>query len=172
MKTYGELNLRKLRDNTGLDFAHFTYQRGQCSCCYGPVDMPERYWAKGRKPQKIKSLEDAEIETWNRPMDDIQYILFKNASNGNGIVTKNDTICRAPLKKSYCFGQVGAALRVYIEWQFPREKMDSVLSALQDQLDSDYVILVPEDEYECITIVLHSELQPKDLSKVFKPKPV
>lgn len=27
MKTYADLNLKKLRDECGLDFAHYTYQR-------------------------------------------------------------------------------------------------------------------------------------------------
>lgn len=31
---YGDLNLKKIRDDNEFDFAHFTYQRGMCSCCY------------------------------------------------------------------------------------------------------------------------------------------
>lgn len=46
MKKYGDLKLSKLRDELGLDFAHYTYLRGQCSCCYGPLDMSARYWRK------------------------------------------------------------------------------------------------------------------------------
>lgn len=32
---YKELNLKKIREDNDLDFAHFTYQKGMCSCCYG-----------------------------------------------------------------------------------------------------------------------------------------
>ena len=46
---YGELNLKKIREDNDLDFAHFTYQRGMCSCCYGPWDLPARYWRGGKK---------------------------------------------------------------------------------------------------------------------------
>lgn len=77
MKTYKELNLIELRKKTGIDFAHYTYQRGQCSCCYGPRDLPKRYW------------KDGIIKPYN---EDIQYILFKNAYNGSGTVKGNDVI--------------------------------------------------------------------------------
>lgn len=76
MKTYGELNLKQLRDECGLDFAHFTYQPHQCSCCCGPKDLPKRYWKDGIIPEE----------------DDYTYLLFKNAHNGSGNVKKSDVI--------------------------------------------------------------------------------
>ena len=73
---YGELNLREIRDLADIDFAHFTYRRGQCSCCYGPKDLLKMYWKNRVIPEH----------------DDYSYILFKNADNGSGTVTKNDEI--------------------------------------------------------------------------------
>lgn len=73
---YSELNLKKIRDDNGLDFAHFTYQKGMCSCCYGPKDLPKRYWKRGVIPDG----------------DDYTYLLFKNADNGSGHVKRNDEI--------------------------------------------------------------------------------
>jgi hypothetical protein len=74
---YKDLNLKKIRDDNGLDFAHFTYQRGMCSCCYGPRDLPKRYW-RGNT-----ILEDSY---------DYTYLLFKNADNGGGHVKRADEI--------------------------------------------------------------------------------
>lgn len=103
MQQYKDLNLKKLREEAGLDFAHFTYNKGQCSCCYGPLDMADHYWAKGRRPQKINITHrpDGSVQGWSydRPLKDVQYILFKNADNGSGRVTKEDVICSMPLSK-------------------------------------------------------------------------
>lgn len=74
--TYGELNLKKIREDNDLDFAHFTYSRGMCSCCYGPKDLPKRYWKGGIIPEH----------------DDYTYLLFKNADNGSGTVKRSDEI--------------------------------------------------------------------------------
>lgn len=74
---YGDLNLKKIRDDNGLDFAHFTYQRGMCSCCYGPRDLPKRYWRGNVIPD-----DDC----------DYTYLLFKNADNGSGHVKRTDEI--------------------------------------------------------------------------------
>lgn len=76
MKKYKDLDLHKLRIDNDLDFAHFTYQSGQCSCCYGPKDLPKRYWRNGVIPEG----------------DDYTYILFKNADNGSGTRRKVDMI--------------------------------------------------------------------------------
>lgn len=73
---YKDLNLKKIREDNDLDFAHFTYQNGMCSCCYGPKDLPKRYWRKNTIPEG----------------DDYTYILFKNANNGGGIVRRDDEI--------------------------------------------------------------------------------
>ena len=76
LKTYGELDLRAIREACGLDFAHYTYKPNQCSCCYGPQDLPARYWHKGIIRQD----------------DDITYILFKNAKNCRGTVKAKNYI--------------------------------------------------------------------------------
>ena len=73
---YKDLNLKKIREDNDLDFAHFTYQKGMCSCCYGPKDLPKRYWRNNTIPEG----------------DDYTYILFKNANNGSGIVKRDDEI--------------------------------------------------------------------------------
>ncbi len=73
---YKELNLKKIREDNDLDFAHFTYKNGMCSCCYGPKDLPKRYWRGNVIPDG----------------DDYTYLLFKNANNGSGIVKRDDKI--------------------------------------------------------------------------------
>lgn len=172
MRQYKDLNLKKLREEAGLDFAHFTYNKGQCSCCYGPLDMADRYWAKGRRPQKINITHrpDGSVQGWSydRPLKDVQYILFKNADNGSGRVTKEDVICSMPLSKRRRGCYWGASTyRVYIEWQFPLEKMDRVLQGLREQLDADYAVLRPKDELHCIQIVRVEDLRDDDLPQVF-----
>lgn len=74
---YKDLNLNKLRDDNGLDFAHYTYLKDMCTCCYGPLDFPKRYWSNG---EKVKTIDDA------------QYIIFQNADNGCGHVKNTDEI--------------------------------------------------------------------------------
>jgi hypothetical protein len=73
---YKDLNLKQIREDNSLDFAHFTYQKGMCSCCYGPKDLPKRYWKNNTIPEG----------------NDYTYILFKNANNGSGIVKREDEI--------------------------------------------------------------------------------
>lgn len=89
---YQDLNLKKIREDNDLDFAHFTYQKGMCSCCYGPKNLPKRYWRNGIIPEG----------------DDYTYLLFKNAYNGSGEVKRTDEIkdytCiewRFPMEKMY-----------------------------------------------------------------------
>lgn len=74
---YKDLDLKKIRDDNDLDFAHFTYQRGMCSCCYGPRDLPKRYWRGNTIPEDSY---------------DYTYLLFKNADNGSGHVKNTDEI--------------------------------------------------------------------------------
>ena len=158
MKTYGDLNLKKLRQDNGLDFAHYTFKRGQCSCCYGPLDMADRYWETGRKPQRIPAGKAGNTQIWkyDRPMEDVQYILFKNAANGTGPVTKNDVICvPSEIRRKFTFYPY---LTVCIAWQFPWEKMDGVLNSLREQLDDDYVVIRPSDEQHCIEIKLKKSM--------------
>ena len=73
---YKELNLKKIREDNDLDFAHFTYKNNMCSCCYGPKDLPKRYWRGGVIPEG----------------DDYTYLLFSNANNGSGVVKRDDEI--------------------------------------------------------------------------------
>lgn len=120
--TYQDLNLKKIREDNGLDFAHFTFLPGMCTCCYDPLDFPARYWRKGIKPGS---------------MDNVQYLLFKNADNGAGAVKKRDEI-KGP---------------VFVLWRFPEEKMRQVCSDLQTQLGKEYIVLMPPDEDCCILIV-------------------
>ena len=132
---YKDLNLKKIREDNDLDFAHFTYQRGMCSCCYGPWDLPNRYWRNGQK------LPDDGRE--------IQYILFKNADNGSGVVKREDKI-----KRYQC-----------VSWHFPIEKLENVCKDLQNQVGDDYVVLVPTSHWYTILICkkgeddIESELQ-------------
>jgi hypothetical protein len=79
---YKDLDLKGLREKCDIDFAHYTYKSDQCSCCYGPKDLPKRYWRDG-------VIKDAGYS----------FILFKNANNGSGVVKRDDylsyqsTIC-------------------------------------------------------------------------------
>lgn len=167
MQTYGSLNLKKLRDDNGLDFAHFTYLRGQCSCCYGPQDLPSCYWVKGKKPVETQ-MPDGTMR-FVPPLSNIQYILFKNANNGSGTVTKNDIICKRSIRNLPAWRRTGHdhTYRVCIEWKFPDEKMDGVLRSLREQLDDDYVILRPSLCSECITIVCKDDVTDKDKPRIF-----
>ena len=119
---YKDLNLKKIREDNDIDFAHFTYQNGMCSCCYGPKDLPKRYWRNNTIPES----------------DDYTYILFNNANNGSGIVRRNDEICCHSYE---C-----------IEWDFPIEKLEDVCKDLQAQVGSEYVVLKPQDTRGCILI--------------------
>lgn len=122
MKKYRDLNLKKIRIDNNLDFAHFTYKDGMCSCCYGPRDLPKRYWKDGKIPEQG---------------DSFQYILFKNANNGSGQVTKNFTI-----DDYTCISN-----RIY-----SRETLKKVCLDLMSQLDDDYFILMPKTDSYCIVI--------------------
>lgn len=122
MKTYRDLNLRAIRESCDLDFAHYTYKRGQCSCCYGPKDMAPLYW-------KNRKIPDGR---------DYTYILFKNAWNGSGSITNKDQEIKNNTCISYRFRDNTQ------KEQFCRE--------LAAQLDSDYVVAVPKRNNTCIII--------------------
>ena len=119
---YKDLNLKKIREDNDLDFAHFTYQKGMCSCCYGPKDLPKRYWRGGVIPEH----------------DNYTYILFKNADNGSGIVKRED--------------EIGGGTYDCISWKFPAEKLETVCKDLQAQLGEEYVVLVPPNTMYCIIV--------------------
>ena len=124
MKIYKDLNLKAIRENCELDFARHTYSHGQCSCCYGPCDMPDRYWTKGKKPA-------------NEYDDKYTYILFKNADNGCGIKRFNDFI------ENY----------TCVEYRIKDdEQKNKVCKMLQEQLGNDYFVEVPDNDMKCIII--------------------
>jgi len=119
-KIYEDLDLKALREELNIDFAHFTYKKDQCSCCYGPKDLPSLYW-------KDKVIPEG---------DDYSYILFKNAHNGRGSVTKYDTI-----------GHVN------IQWgNLSEEQLDGVCRILQEQLGYGYKVTKPKTSLYCIEI--------------------
>lgn len=126
MKQYKDLDLRKVRDIMGLDFAHYTYLKGQCSCCHGPKDLPKIYWRGRVIPEH----------------GEYTYLLFKNAYNGSGCVTKKDFI------QDY----------TCVEWRFPVDKLDKVCEILQAQLGDEYVVQKPESDMYCILIRLKEKL--------------
>lgn len=122
MKTYGELNLKKIREECDLDFAHYTYKPGMCSCCYGPSDLASIYW-------KHRIVRDD---------SDYKYILFKNADNGSGHVTRNDIISGVTTIE---YGNI------------TMEEKIKVAKMLKEQLDDDYLVFVPKTSAYCIAIV-------------------
>lgn len=161
MKTYGDLDLKKIREDNGLDFAHFTYLRGQCSCCHGPLDMPARYWHKSKKPIKIQhttpeGLITCSYELGGEPFDRyrIKYILFKNAWNGRGTVTKKDVI-----RGQTC-----------VSYSLDAPLVEKVCRDLASQLDEDYVVVVPEDSMTCIVIRERSTLDAEEKTKYDKAR--
>lgn len=133
---YKDLNLKKIRDENGLDFAHFTYQRGMCSCCYGPLDLPGRYWRGGKRPVEVEIDGHSfyELNGLNVNSKDIQFLLFKNANNGSGVVKGTDEIKEIQ----------------FIEWGFPIEKLNKICRDLQDQLGDGYEVRVPPNKMHCI----------------------
>jgi hypothetical protein len=145
LKTYGELNLAKIRDEVGLDFAHYTYTGGRCSCCYFPHDLPIRYW-KGKNNKERKENRANGEKTL-----DYEYILFKNASNGSGQVTAKDFICKRN-EKSFFYNPSIPYCSVYIEWKMTDDKLDKVCKMLQEQLGNSYVVIKPTDTHTCIEI--------------------
>lgn len=74
-------------------------------------------------------------------MDNVQYLLFKNADNGSGWVKKTDE-----LKDYQC-----------VSWEFPETKLVQICKDLQEQLGDEYVVLVPESKDFCIVIIQGSE---------------
>lgn len=126
---YKDLDLKAIREECDLDFAHYTYGKGQCSCCYGPKDMPSRYW----KNRYIKE---------NGPDD---YILFKNADNGSGSVKRDDYIAQ---RGYICIG-----------WKLSPKKLNKVLKMLREQVGREFVVHKPKNELTCITLTLRDKMK-------------
>lgn len=123
MKTYADLNLKELREKCDIDFAHYTYRRGQCSCCYGPKNLAKTHWRKGIDVENV---------------EDYSYILFKNADNGSGHVTKNDELNDIE----------------FVEWgELNDEKLNAVCKELSIQYGDNWIVLVPNCNYKTIIIV-------------------
>lgn len=139
MKKYKDLDLKKIREELDIDFAHFTYKPGMCSCCYGPTDLPKMYWRN--KIVQSNKISFSPIE--GNIVDDnhYTYLLFKNADNGSGHVKKEDYI-----DNSTC-----------IEWGFEIEKLDKACRLLLEQLGEEYSILVPKTGHSCIQIISAEE---------------
>lgn len=133
MITYGQLKLAELRDKVGLDFAHFTYLKNMCSCCYHPHDMAALYW-KGKTRQ-----EKAENKRKGAEKRDYEYILFKNAYNCGGRVTKTDLICKLNRRTD-------ELCNAYVEWNMSDEKLDLTCKLLQEQLGDFYEVIKPLNE--------------------------
>lgn len=123
MTTYNDLKLKELREKCDIDFAHYTYKKGQCSCCYGPKDLAKKHWRKG-----IDITDD---------LRDYSYILFKNADNGSGHVTKNDYLSDIE----------------FVSWKLNDDQLDRVCYELSVQYGEGWVILVPKDSMTTIIIM-------------------
>lgn len=157
MKTYADLDLNKIRDDCGLDFARHTYSPGQCSCCYGPEDMGKG-WAKGKKPKKIVTKQDSKGKptayTWDRNISNYTYILFKNAENGRGCIKSLDE----PVKDHTCISYRVSSL----------EQMHKICSMLQEQLGTHYLVEEPEDDHRCICIYYGNVYSVKEVLEMVK----
>ena len=149
MKTYGQLDLKRIMDAEDLDFARFTYSKGQCTCCYGPLDMPAQFWKNGKKPRRHFLSHDK--RTWEYRLggekfvqDDMTYILLKNACNGRGTVTADDVI------KDY----------TCIEYKLKdMDQVRRISDMIREQLDEDYVVQVPNNMMHCIVIRVKDRLE-------------
>ena len=146
MIKFKDLNLRKLIEDCGIDFAHYTYTANMCSCCYGPTDMSSRYWAG----KTMKEREDRKEEA--KKTRDYTYILFKNANNGSGIVNGEDYVCSVYHNDKKRFWVPNNATVEYIEWNMPDGKLVKVCKALQEQLGDEYEVVKPTSKFCCIEI--------------------
>ena len=134
MLKYKDLDLKHLREVCDIDFAHFTYKPDQCSCCYGPKDLPKRYWRNGVIPDKS--------------YDELSYILFKNANNGSGAVKREDYLSE---QRNIC-----------IEWHLSEEQLDAVCKELEKQVGEEFDVVKPTDKYTCIQLIRKIEFNSTD----------
>lgn len=159
-KTYAELDLKKIRDDCGLDFARHTYSPGQCSCCYGPEDMGKKWWAKGKKPKKIITKRDSSGKPcgykWDRDINRCTFILFNNADNGSGPIKSLEE----PIENY-----------TYVSYNVSsREQLDKVCAMLQEQLGTDYLVEKPKNECYSICIYYGKVYSAKDVWKMIKER--
>ena len=146
MIKFKDLNLRKLIEDCGIDFAHYTYTANMCSCCYGPTDMSARYWA-GKTMKERESRRENAKET-----RDYTYILFKNANNGCGIVNGDDYVCSAYHNNKKKFWTPNNSMTECVSWRLPDDKLDKVCEWLQGQLGEGYEVVKPTSRFCCIEI--------------------
>lgn len=125
-KYYSDLDLKSLAIECGLDFAHYTYVPGMCSCCFGPLHFSGCYWVNGSEGRKRAE------NTGN-----YTYILFKNAENGSGVVSDSDLI------------ENDTHIRYRVN---NKDQLLRVCKHLQKQLGDDYEIVIPDDFSYCIEI--------------------
>lgn len=148
MKTYADLDLKAIREACDLDFAHYTYGRGQCSCCYGPLEMAAKYWRNRKKPKIVYDTPNEpgkgrifhyELDGKKIDTGSITFILFKNAYNGRGRIKSLDE----PVTDHTC-----------ISYHFKDDdQKNKVCRMLKEQLDDDYIIAVPKSDRSCIIIL-------------------
>ena len=120
---YKDLDLRAIMEAENLDFAHWTYQRGQCSCCYGPEDQPKRYWRNGDRPEDVYGYPGLDEQT-RKPI-----FYFVKIWKGK----KYDYNARTIL-----FNDMAQVQRV--------------CNLLQQQLGEEYEVVCPDDMMRCIKI--------------------
>lgn len=123
MTRYEELNLKKLRNELGLDFAHYTYKKGQCSCCYGPKDMALKYWRNQTIPEG----------------NSYKAILFKNADNGSGRIRAGNEM----IQDYTCVEHYGLSF----------EERLKVGKKLKEQLDEEYIVCIPSKDIYTLIIL-------------------
>jgi hypothetical protein len=132
---YKDLNLKKIQVLADLDFAHYTFGKNQCSCCYGPKDMPARYWKNGKISDKSN--------------ENLDYILFKNAYNGSGAVTANNYLAEKA--------------NIYIMWNLSQKKLNKVVRLLREQVGREFIVQKPEDDFTCIVLKRRDKMkEPKE----------
>ena len=137
---YKDLDLKGLREKCDIDFAHFTYKGTQCSCCYGPKDLPAKYWRNNIVPT-------------HKDYSDISYILFKNAYNGSGAVKREDYLSDKKV--------------IFIEWNLNKEQLDSVCDELEKQVQTEFNVIKPKNEYSCIRLERKDDVcSPNSLRRV------
>lgn len=149
----------KIRESCELDFAHYTYGKGQCSCCYGPLDMPKRYWRNGKKPIRVYfSGNEKEGGAFHYELDgqkvdtkSITYILFKNACNGSGRIKNKDQVIENHTCITYHFRDT--------------EQKEQFCKELAEQLGNDYVVAVPQKDSFCIIIYTADEFKHQEIKK-------
>lgn len=118
LKKYGDLNFDVLRNDIGIDLVHYTCPRGHRWFELHPMDYPARCWRGGK------------------PSDDYldyTFILFKNAEDMGGYVTKEHYIEN----------------ETFLETKFKDDiQAKRAIDELQRQLGTRYLVQWPPEE-EC-----------------------